>query len=200
MKKLFIFFIIITTTAFAGCLDSPISTRVGIRTGLTISNYDPDSSVSSDEYSGTGMLLGLGMGSDFFSILAIDMTPQYRSTSHARDEILGRRTYSYNNLYFPITLSLKGGMIPFVSPYVSVGIGINVPLSGIERFEYNNGTAIENEIGGSVGGFAILGVGAEVKLLKFRIVPEFMANMQGYDDQTVKTTDYHLSIGFYYAP
>jgi hypothetical protein len=127
------------------------------------------------------------------------MTPQYRSIVQVRDEPSGRRTFSYDNMYFPITLSLKGGMIPFVSPYVSAGIGINVPVSGVERFEYNNGTAVENDIGGSVGGFLILGAGAEVKLLKFRIVPEFMANTLGTEDRS-RRTDYHLTLGFYYAP
>ncbi len=201
MKNTIVSFIVITAICISFSFSSPISTRVGIRTGLTIRDHDPDTSITADSYSGTGMLLGLGMGTDLFKIIAIDMTPQYRSTNYARDEILFRRIYSYHNLYFPIALSIKGGMIPYVSPYISLGIGINIAISGTERSEFDNGSATERALDGGVGGFLILGAGAEIKLSNFRIVPEFMANMQPpSEDNRTSTNDYHVTIGFYYAP
>ncbi len=48
--------------------------------------------------------------------------------------------------------------------------------------------------------FDFLGLGAELKLLKLRIVPEFMANMEAREDTTEKRGDYHISVGVYYAP
>lgn len=105
------------------CFAGPISTRTGIKMGLTSSTYDRDD--TGNVFKGTGVLLGMNMGTDFFRLIAIDMAWQYRTTRQARDETFGRSIYSYNNFFYPILLSLKGGMIPMVAPYISLGIGIN---------------------------------------------------------------------------
>jgi hypothetical protein len=200
MKRILFLLLLLSIYAFGQCLGSPISTRAGLKFGFNIRTHDPGA--GGEHFSGTGMHFGLGMGTDIVNLLAIDMTPQIRSTNHGRDELLGRRTYSFTNLYFPIFLSLKAGMIPLVSPYLGLGIGFNIQFNGVDRFEFNNGSATENPIEGSATtGFLILGLGTEVKLAKFRISPEFTANLQPKEDENAAaTTDYHISLGFYYVP
>ena len=200
MKKIALLIVIVAVYSYGQCLGSPISTRVGVKLGLNICTYDPGNTTNT--YGGTGMHIGLGMGTDIINLIGLNMTPQFRSTKYGRDEALGRHTYSYSNLYFPIFLSLKAGMLPLVSPYIGIGIGFNIRLSGTDRFEFNNGTAVDTPIQGSeTTAKAILGGGVEVKLIKFRLIPEFTANIQARDENTEEQTiDYHLSLGFYYAP
>jgi hypothetical protein len=194
----------VTTWCFAQCFSGPISTRVGIKLGINPGTYDPDDNF--DALKGTGVHFGFGMGTDFLNLVALDMNAQFRTTNYSRDETLGRITYSYHNLYFPVMVSLKGGMLPLVSPYLGIGIGINVQFDGKQRLE-NNGLAVEVPIEGTnTNAFFILGLGAEIKLLKFRVSPEFTANINsGADDpetqeRTEKNIDYHFSVGLYYAP
>lgn len=198
MKKITIIFILCSVYAFGQCLGSPISTRVGVKLGFNPGSYDPGD--GTDEFSGMGMHFGIGMGTDIFSIVALDMTPQYRSTSYSRDEALGRRTYSFGNIYFPITLGIKAGMIPFISPYVAFGIGFNIQITGTERFEFSGGNAVETDRATETRGFLIIGGGLEVKLLKFRITPEFTAHISNDEDSDRGYRDYHVSLGAYIAP
>lgn len=199
MKKLLVVLVLLSVYAYGQCM-TPISTRVGVKFGLNPGTYDPGGGATS--FSGLGMHVGFGMGTDIFNLIAIDMTPQYRSTSYSRDELLGTRTYSFSNLYFPIFLALKGGMIPLISPYIGFGIGINVPASGREKFTFGDGSSSwENELGTGTTAFLIVGGGAEIKLAKFRISPEFTANLQPTEEENVANyTDYHISLGFYYSP
>ena len=200
MKKIALLIVFLAVYSYGQCLGSPISTRVGVKLGLNICTYDPGGNANT--FSGTGMHFGLGMGTDIINLVGIDMTPQYRSTKYSRDEALGRHTYSYGNIYFPVFLSLKAGMLPLISPYIGFGIGFNIRLSDTERFEFNNGTAIDTPIEGSeTTAKLIIGGGAELKLIKFRISPEFTANIQARDENSEEQTiDYHISLGFYYAP
>ncbi len=182
-----------------GCGFKPIQMRGGPRAGLTLSTYDRGD--GNGTFTGTGGIAGLGMGTDFFGLLGLDMSYQYRSIVQSRVETAGKNIYKYDNLYFPLTFSLKGCMVPVVSPYLSFGLGLNVQLAGLHRYEYNSGTALETDLGGgNASAFAILGLGAEVKLAKLRIVPEFMSNIEAQDDTTKKRADYHISVGVYYAP
>jgi hypothetical protein len=183
-------------------LSGPISTRVGIKVGFNPGTYDPDDNL--DEMKGTGVHFGLGMGTDILNLISLDMGAQFRTTKYSREEPIGRITHSYNNLYFPIFLSIKAGMLPLVSPYVGAGLGVNVQFEGTRKWE-PNGIAVETPLGGTTSAFLILGIGVEIKLIKFRICPEFTANINsGADDsatqQTETNTDYHLSVGFFYAP
>ena len=204
MKKTIFLLLAIMIAAYAQCLSAPINTRVGLKVGFNPGTYNPDDGLG--ELKGTGMHFGLGMGTDFFNLISLDMGAQFRTTKYGRTEALGRSTYSYNNLYFPIFLSLKAGMLPMISPYIGIGLGINVQFDGTHRWE-PNGSAIETPIEGSnTNAFLILGLGAEIKLIKLRISPEFTANINSQADdpdtpnRNEKITDYHLSVGFYYAP
>ncbi|KPK62419.1 hypothetical protein AMJ83_11015 [candidate division WOR_3 bacterium SM23_42] len=204
MKKIVLLLLAITIAGYAQCLSAPINTRVGLKVGFNPGTYDPDDGL--DELKGTGMHFGLGMGTDFLNLISLDMGAQFRTTKYSRAEPLGRRTYSYNNLYFPIFLSLKAGMLPMISPYIGIGLGINVQFDGKQKWE-PNGIAIETQIEGSnTNAFLILGIGAEIKLIKLRISPEFTANINSQaddpdtPDRNEKITDYHLSVGLYYAP
>ncbi|UCC12342.1 MAG: hypothetical protein JSW02_02060 [candidate division WOR-3 bacterium] len=205
MKKISIVMLALVISLSAQCLGSPINTRAGIKFGVNPGTLEEGD--GGDVFSGTGMHFGIGQGTDILNLLSLDMLVMYRATTYSRVEALDiTHSYSYKNLYFPIVLSLKAGMLPLISPYISAGIGFNIQLSGIERFE-GNGLAIENDIAGlGTHAYAILGLGVEVKLIKLRIVPEFTANINGsLDDDATEdiregNVDYHISVGVYYAP
>jgi len=184
------------------CLTNPLSMRLGLEPGISVCTYDADD--GGNIYTGGGMHIGIGMGSDFFRLIAFDMRLQFKTTSFGRGEALGRRIRSYKNLMYPVFLALKAGMLPRVSPYIGLGIGFNIRFAGVERFEFSGGGAIENDIGGSTAqGFMILGLGAEIKLNKWRIAPRFTANISGSGDEThppqTEEKNYDISVGFYYS-
>lgn len=204
MKRTIIVALLLTAWGYAQCLSAPVSTRAGIKFGINPGTYDQDDGL--EAFKGTGMHFGFGMGTDVLNLIGLDMGAQFRTTNYSRETILGDLTYSYNNLYFPVFLSLKAGMLPLVSPYIGAGIGINVQFDGKQRLE-NAGGAVETPIeGAATNAFLILGLGVEVKLIKFRITPEFTANINaGADDaatadRTEKNIDYHLSVGLFYTP
>ena len=119
----------IVSQVFGQCLSTPITMRAGVKPGINICSYDPGD--GSSTFNGVGVHAGLGMGVDFYRVLGLDFVPQYRTTAFGRDELLREHNYFYNGIMFPIHLSLKGGMIPVVSPYVGLGIGFNFLVSGV---------------------------------------------------------------------
>jgi hypothetical protein len=187
-----------------------ISTRTGIKVGIIACNYDPDYDSNdpdnrNDVFKGMGMHAGISMGTDLFRLLSLDFTPQYRSIEYSRSETSYDTTYLYHNIYFPIFLSLKAGMLPRIAPYIGLGIGFNIIVGGHIRYTYPNGTAVENPLQGtSTQGVIILGGGLEIKFSKLSLIPEFTANLSGSGDEThpPQTMDknYHISIGCYYVP
>ncbi len=198
LKKTILTIILLSAVCFAQCFSGPIGTRVGIKGGINPGTYNPNDNLG--QMTGTGVHIGLGMGTDIFSLISLDMAAQFRTTRYSRQEALARRTYLYNNLYFPVMLSLKAGMLPLISPYLGAGIGINVQFDGKQQLESNN-VVLETPIGGATHAFFIIGLGVEFKLIKFRISPEFTVNIKPTsDDQPEKYTDYHLSVGLYYTP
>ncbi len=198
MKKISLCVFVLAALCFSQCLPGPVSTRVGLKVGINPGTYEPGDTL--DNMTGTGTHFGLGMGTDFFNLISLDMGAQFRTTRYGREEPLGRVTHSYNNLYFPIFLSIKAGMLPLISPYVGAGIGINVQFEGTRRWE-PDGIAVETAIDGATNAYFILGLGVEFKLIKFRICPEFTVNIKpDSEDQLDKYTDYHLSVGFFYTP
>ncbi len=203
MKKMILVALLLVASAAAQCLSAPISTRAGVKFGINPGTYDPADGL--DAFTGTGMHFGIGMGTDILNLIGIDMGAQFRTTNYMRETALGDLTYAYNNLYFPIFVSLKAGMLPLVSPYIGAGVGINIQFDGVLRLE-NAGGAIETPIeGAATNAYLILGLGAEIKLIKFRIMPEFTANINaGADDENTtaeeKNIDYHISVGLFYVP
>lgn len=208
MKRTILVALLLAAFGAAQCLSAPISTRAGVKFGINPGTYDPDDSF--DAFKGTGVHFGIGMGTDILNLIGLDMGAQFRTTKYSRaEEILGidyTHSYSYNNLYFPFFVSLKAGMLPLVAPYIGAGLGINVQFEGTERVE-NSGGAIETPIeGAATNAYLILGLGAEIKLIKFRIMPEFTANINGSADdaatadRTEANIDYHLSVGLFYTP
>ena len=183
---------------YAQCLPGPLSTRVGIKAGFNHGTYEPDDLLGNMK--GTGVHFGLGMGTDIFNLIALDMGAQFRTTKYSRQETLGRVTHSYKNLYFPIFLSIKAGMLTLISPYVGAGIGINVQFEGKRKWE-PNGIAVETDLAGTTSAYFILGLGAEIKFIKLRVCPEFTANIKPTsEDQEDKYSDLHFSVGLFYAP
>ena len=198
MKKITLTILLLVMVCYAQCLSGPLSTRVGIKAGFNPGTYEPDDTLGNMK--GTGVHFGLGMGTDLFNLIALDMGAQFRTTTYSREEALGRVTHSYNNLYFPIFLSIKAGMWPLISPYLGAGIGINVQFEGKRRWE-PNGVAVETDLAGATNAYFILGLGAEIKFIKLRVCPEFTANIKpNSEDQDDKYTDLHFSVGLFYAP
>jgi hypothetical protein len=202
MKKVFFLLLTIVVFSYAQCLGSPISTRVGVKFG-----FNPGTKKLGDgsgQLSGTGMHFGFGMGTEILNFVSFDMGAQFRTTKYSREEP-SYIAYSYDNLYFPFFLSLKAPILPLISPYIGAGVGINVQYNGTRRFDFF-GNIVEQQIeGATTNAFLILGLGAQIKLLKFRIMPEFTANINAQaDDEATEATeenvDYHFSVGFYYAP
>lgn len=205
MKKIVLLVLSMMIFSYAQCLSAPVSTRVGVKFGINPGTYNLDDGLN--EFKGTGVHFGLGMGTDLLNLISLDMGAQFRTTRYSRDEgVFGEHTKSFNNLYFPLFVSLKAGMLPLISPYIGAGIGINVQFDGKDRWDIN-GSAVETPIeGASTNAFLILGLGAEIKLIKFRIMPEFTANInaqadnQATENRTEENVDYHLTLGFYYVP
>ncbi|MBA7482877.1 hypothetical protein ES707_18376 [subsurface metagenome] len=209
LKKLIIILCLLSVYAYGQCCFSgPISTRVGIKTGVNYCVFDPGDDLGTLD--GFGIHFGLGMGTDILNFLAIDMAPQIRSTSYSRTiDILGiplTTTYSFTNLYLPVLLSLKAGMVPFMSPYFGIGMAGNFQLNGTIRIE-SGGPVIGDDIDDLDNDlFFIAALGVEIKLIKFKISPEVSLNYNLTADdpdtpeQTEQNSDIHLSVGFYYAP
>lgn len=180
-----------------------ISMRTGVKIGVIACNKDWDD--GGEISTGMGTHIGLGMGTDFFSIVGFDLTPQYRSRKFSRSVSWGQQTYYYDNIYFPVFLSLRGNFVPLVSPYIGLGIGFDIIVGGHERREYPNGSVYETPLdGATLQPAIILGGGLEIKLSKLRLIPEFTANIYGTGDedhppQTLES-NYHISLGVYYTP
>jgi len=198
LRKIIFPILLLVIVSYAQCLSAPISTRVGLKFGINPGTYDPDDNL--DAMKGTGVHFGFGMGTDLLNLISLDIGAQFRTTKYSREETIGRITHSYKNLYFPIFFSLKAAMLPLVSPYIGAGLGINVQFDGVRRWE-PNGVAVETELEGATNAYFILGLGAEIKFVKLRLCPEFTANIKPTsDEQADKYTDFHLSLGLYYAP
>jgi hypothetical protein len=209
MKKLLITLSLLSVYAYGQCCFSgPISTRIGIKTGLNYGIFNRDDGVG--ELNGLGWHIGLGMGTDILDFLAIDMTPQIRSTYYSLTTDEGYITpvttsYSFTNLYLPVIFSVKLGVVPLISPYIGIGGAGNFQLSGKVK-DGHHGSGVEQGIEELENDFFIIGaLGAEIKLIKLKISPEVSLNYNltaddsRTSDQTEKNYDIHLSIGLYYS-
>jgi hypothetical protein len=204
IKKISLVVFLLAAGVFGQCGGCLVSTRVGVKTGIILCNYDPGDGTA--VYSGSGSHIGFGMGTDFLKLISVDLTPQYTTTNYTRQEPLFERTLAYKNLYFPVFVSLKAGMIPLISPYIGLGLGFCMTASAYDVQKYANGTIIETQLGGGISpAYLIVGGGVEIKLLKFRISPEFTAHIQPTDPEDpypppAQAINYNLSLGLYYAP
>jgi hypothetical protein len=209
LKKIIALALLLIVGGFGQCL---IGSRVGVKLGPNYCVFTP--SDGSGELSDVGFHFGIGMGTDFFNFLSLDMTPMIRSTKFSRTgEIIGvpiRLSYSFSNIYLPVVLSLKAGMLPLISPYIGAGLAGNFMLSGTIRIE-SGGSAIEDNLENLENDFFfIFALGIEFKLPKFRISPELSINYnltadipdpnnitQPYEGEN---GDFHFSLGLYYTP
>jgi hypothetical protein len=207
MKKTGIVALVLMTVlnAYAGLTSKPVSMRIGAKSGLTICTYDDNIDDTIGNFTGAGIHIGFGMGADFFGIVGLDLEPCFGTTHFGRDEPLGRHTYSYSNFMFPIILSLRGCMVPVVTPYIGLGIAMNARFAGEEESKSPNGMGVTLDLSSSTMGFVLLRLGADVKLNdKWRITPEFTLNATGSGDKDhppqTKEKNYNISVGVYYAP
>ena len=146
MKRMGIVLLLSITTVSAQCL---FSSRFGVKAGITYSTFSPDD--GSDSFTGLGLHFGVGMGADIAAIVAIDMSPMVRTTKFSRTDGSLESTLSYTNLYLPVQISIKAGMLPLVSPYIGFGCAGNFQLSGRARYDIihflNMAQIIVSEVG-----------------------------------------------------
>jgi len=207
MKKVIILLTVFVICAFAQCLGGPLNGRIGIKTGINYGIFDPE--IGDSNLTGMGFHIGLGMGVDILKTLAIDMTPTFRTTAYGQTEDNSSVSISYSNLYLPVQISLKAGLMPLISPYIGLGAAGNFQMGGKIKIESGSATIefdIEND--DLEQDFFLIGaLGAEVKLIKMSVIPEISVNYNLtpdlVDDQNPNNRvegsniDFHFSVGLY---
>jgi hypothetical protein len=193
--------LLLMSVIFAGgqCM-APIKAAAGMQIGLNYGIFDPDDGAGT--MSGAGFQFGLGMGMEILGTLGIQVTPSFKTTEFSR-EILNIPTGArYSNFFLPVHVQIKAGMIPVVSPYLGLGIAYNSQLSGtgyIGELE-SSIEDLENDT------YFSLALGADIKLIKLKIVPEFCFNynLTADDGDTPNRSEqehnFHFSIGLFYTP
>jgi hypothetical protein len=206
MKKVVALLIVIAVYGFGQCLSSPLSTRIGIKTGVNYGIFDPEE--DDENLTGMGFHVGLGMGLDILGTIALDLTPTFRSTKYGLTENNTTVSLSYSNLYLPVQFSLKAGL-PVVAPYIGIGAAGNFQMGGKIKIE-SNGTSLEFDLEDEQleNDFFLIGaLGTQIKLVKMSVIPEISVNYnltpslvdENNPNLEIEGTnvDFHFSVGFY---
>ncbi len=176
-----------------------VNAYFGLQTGFNYSTYDPDDEAGT--FTGTGFQIGLGMGVDV-NTFGVRVAPVFKTTSFNRTIINIETGANYNNLFLPVSLQLKAGMVPIVSPYLSAGLAGNFQLDGTAYIGSLKSSIddLENDL------LLSLALGTDIKVTKLWITPEFSFNYnltaEDSDTQNRAESSYDLSfsVGIYYAP
>lgn len=143
---------------------------------------------------------------DLLGTLGIEVCPGYILHRYARTlEVIGvdvTTTYTFHSFSLPAYLLLKASAVPMVSPYVAVGVDLDIPFSGSVKVGSISADIedLDNEVVGS------LVIGADVNLIALKVSPavSFNYDLTGDDDGTAnrseKIYDLRLSLGLYYKP
>lgn len=199
MKKI-IFLSLVFTVILAGQCLTPIKSYIGPFMGINYSNFDPKDNAGT--LAGTGFQIGLGMGVEFLNTIGIQMSPMFKTTSFSRTILNIPTGVNYNNLYFPVSLQLRAGILPLISPYFGLGIAGNFQLDGtlyVGELE-TSVDDLENDL------YFCISLGTDIKLVKLKITPEFAFNYNltadDPDTQNRTETNYELnfSVGIFYTP
>ncbi|MGQ9665281.1 MAG: hypothetical protein ACUVQ3_08095 [bacterium] len=199
MKKI-IFLSLVFAVILAGQCLTPIKSYIGPLIGINYSNLDPKDNAGT--LSGTGLQLGLGMGVEMLNTIGIQMAPMFKTTSFRRTILDIPTGANFNNLYLPLSLQLKAGILPLVSPYFGLGIAGNFQLDGtlfVGELE-TSVDDLENDL------YFCISLGSDIKLVKLKITPEFALNYNltadDPDTQNRTETNYELnfSVGLFYTP
>ncbi len=88
MRKLFLIIIFLFTYTSAWCPGAPFTPQPEIRSGHNPGFYEYND--GRDKFTEIILHLKSGMGTAFINLMAIDITPEYRTINYSRDEILIR--------------------------------------------------------------------------------------------------------------
>ncbi len=199
MKKIIFLLFALTIILTGQCL-TPFKAYIGPLIGPNYSNFDPKDNAGT--LSGTGFQIGLGMGVELFNTLGIQMSPMFKTTSFNRTILNVPTGANFNNLYFPVSLQLKAGALPLVSPYFGLGLAGNFQMDGtlyVGELE-SSVDELENDL------YFSLSLGTDIKLTKLKITPEFAFNYNltadDPDTQNRTETNYELnfSVGIFFTP
>lgn len=199
MKKIIFLLFALTIMLTGQCL-TPFKSYIGPLVGINYSNFDPNDNAGT--LSGSGFQIGLGMGVELFNTLGIQMSPMFKTTSFNRTILNVPTGANFNNLYFPVSLQLKAGVLPLVSPYFGLGLAGNFQMDGtlyVGELE-SSVDELENDI------YFSLSLGTDIKFIKLKITPEFAFNYNltadDPDTQNQTETNYELnfSLGIFFTP
>ncbi len=199
MKKIIFLLFALTIILDGQCL-TPFKAYIGPLMGINYSNFDPKDNAGT--LSGTGFQIGLGMGIEILNTLGLQMAPMFKTTSFNRTILNVPTGVNFNNFYLPVSLQLKAGVLPLVSPYFGLGLAGNFQMDGtlyVGELE-SSVDDLENDI------YFSLSLGTDIKLIKLKITPEFAFNYNltadDPDTQNRTETNYELnfSVGIFFTP
>ncbi|HEX7320409.1 MAG TPA: hypothetical protein VF399_08650 [bacterium] len=200
MKRMML--VLITTTSILawGQGMSPVKSYAGLKIGFNYGNFDPGN--SGNNLSGAGFQAGFAFGMDLARVLGFEFAPAFRTSEYATTVLNVPVGVRYINLWLPVNIVFKAGMIPVVTPYFGFSIAGNFQLDGTGYIgeAQSDISDLENDA------YTGLILGTDIKLSKVKIVPEFSFNFNLTADSedtpnvTESVYDIHLQVGMYYAP
>ncbi len=200
MKKMTLLFLLFIVASASGQCLALVKSYFGLKTGINYSILDPDDEAGN--FTGVGLGIGLGMGLDILNTIALEFAPLFRTTSFNRTVMNIQHGFDYTNLYLPLELKIRAGMLPVVSPYLGIGLAQNIQLSG-EAYIGGWKTEIddlESDL------HLLFPLGVEIKFVKVKINPEitFNLNLTADDPDTPnrseKNYEIDYNLGIYYTP
>lgn len=199
MKKIIFLLFALTIILDGQCL-TPFKSYIGPLVGMNYSNFDPKDNAGT--LSGSGFQIGLGMGIELLNTLGLQMAPMFKTTSFNRTILNVPTGANFNNLYLPVSLQLKAGALPLVSPYFGLGLAGNFQMDGtiyVGKLE-TSVEELENDL------YFCLSLGTDLKLIKLKITPEFAFNYNltaddpDTQDRTETNYELNISVGIFFTP
>jgi hypothetical protein len=179
---------------------SPVKSYAGLKIGFNYGNFDPGN--SGNNLTGTGFQAGFAFGMDLARVLGFEFAPTFRMSEYATTVLNVPVGVRYTNLWLPVNIAIKAGMIPIVTPYFGISVAGNFQLDGTGYIGEAESDVSELENDAYIG----LVLGTDIKLPKAKIVPEFSFNFNLTADSedtpnvTESVYDFHMQVGLYYAP
>jgi hypothetical protein len=172
----------------------------GLKVGINYGTFVPGN--NTDNWSGAGFQVGFAFGMDMAKVLGFEFAPAFRTSEYATTVLNTPVGARFTNIWLPVNIAFKAGMMPVISPYCGISIAGNFQLDGTSYIG-----ALENDVS-DLENDAYIGFifGADLKMSKAKIVPEFSFNFNLTADSkdtpnvTESVYDIHMQVGIYYAP
>jgi hypothetical protein len=200
MKRIMLVLITAASILVWGQEISPVKSYAGLKIGFNYGTLDPGN--SGNNLSGTGFQAGFAFGMDLAKVLGFEFAPAFRTSEYATTVLNVPVGARYTNLWLPVNILFKAGMIPVVTPYFGLSIAGNFQLDGTGYIGEAESDISDLENDAYIG----LVLGTDIKASKVKIVPEFSFNFNLTADNkdtpnvTESVYDIHVQVGLYYAP